>query len=108
MTSDRDAKCALEPLDDREVLRKLCKLDIATWQFKDDDPSVRHIGPVAQDFHAAFGFGGKDDKRIATVDADGVAFAAIQALSAELEEERTRNDDLEARLEKLETLLAEK
>jgi hypothetical protein len=36
---------------------------------------------MAQDFHAAFGVG-TDDKHIATVDADGVALAAIQGLHA--------------------------
>ena len=41
---------------------------------------IRHIGLMAQDFHAAFGGLGVGDKHISTVDADGVAFAAIQGL----------------------------
>ena len=40
---------------------------------------LRHISPIAQDFSAAFGVG-EDDTHINTVDADGVALAAIQGL----------------------------
>lgn len=39
-------------------------------------PSIRHIGPMAQDFHL-IGFG-EDDKHISTVDAEGVSVMAIQ------------------------------
>jgi hypothetical protein len=56
---------------------------------------------MAQDFRAAFGLG-EDDKHIATVDADGVALAAIQGLNQKLERE---NAELKARLERLERLL---
>jgi len=40
---------------------------------------------MARDFHAAFGLG-ESEKRINTVDADGVALAAIQGLNQKLEE----------------------
>ena len=49
-------------------------------------PDKRHIGPVAQDFHAAFGLG-THETAIATVDADGVALAAIQGLNEKVEAE---------------------
>lgn len=39
-----------------------------------------HLGPMAQDFHAAFNVG-MDDKHMATVDEEGVALAAIQGLN---------------------------
>ena len=55
----------------------------AAWSYR-ASPEVRHVGPTAQDFRAAFGLG-NDDKSIATVDADGVALAAIQGLNAKLE-----------------------
>ena len=48
-------------------------------------PISQHIGPVAQDFHAAFSLG-SDDKSITTVDAEGVALTAIQGLNAKMEE----------------------
>ena len=81
--SDRNAKTAFGSVDVTEVLDKVAELPISTWQYKDDQASVRHIGPTAQDFSEAFGLG-SDDKTIATVDADGVALAAIQALHQKL------------------------
>jgi hypothetical protein len=86
VSSDRAAKQAFEAVDTGAVLLRVASLPIATWSYR-NDPSVRHIGPVAQDFHAAFGVG-NDDRTIATVDADGVALAAIQALNAKVESQR--------------------
>ena len=62
----------------------MAALPLARWSYK-EDPGTRHLGPVAQDFYAAFNVG-PDDKHIATVDADGVALAAIQGLNQKLEE----------------------
>ena len=39
------------------VLRKVVALPIATWNYKSQDAAIRHMGPMAQDFHAAFGLG---------------------------------------------------
>jgi len=63
---------------------------------------VRHLGPTAQDFHAAFGLG-ESERTIATVDADGVALAAIQGLNQKLESELRVKEE---RLRTLETELA--
>jgi len=67
------------PIDGFEVLEKLAALPISTWNYKSDPPSVRHLGPMAQDFMAAFGLG-DDDRTINMVDANGVVMVAIQAL----------------------------
>jgi hypothetical protein len=72
------------------MLEKVASLPLAKWAYT-NAPGIRHIGPVAQDFHAAFGVGA-DDKHIATVDADGVALAAIQGLNHKLEEELQTRD----------------
>ena len=82
----RDAKDVLHQpvqqadliVDGRQVLLALSAIPIETWSFKTEDPAVRHIGPMAQDFKAAFTVG-SDDKRINSLDADGVALAANQA-----------------------------
>ena len=94
-------------VDPQEILEKVIALPISTWTYI-NKPNVRHIGPMAQDFYAAFGLG-KDDVTIATVDADGLALASIQALHLQLEEEKKINKDqldmiqsLLARIEKLE------
>jgi hypothetical protein len=73
-----------EPVDGYEILEKLAALPISTWNYKSDPPSVRHLGPMAQDFMAAFGLG-DDDKVINTVDANGVVMVAIQALYRRIE-----------------------
>jgi hypothetical protein len=88
--SDRDAKENFAELNPRDVLKKVASLPISRWNFK-QDAGVDHVGPMAQDFHAAFGLG-TDDKHIATVDADGVALAAIQGLNQKLEEQLRRRD----------------
>lgn len=100
--SDRNLKENFQATDPQEVLSKVTALPIASWNYK-DDPSSRHLGPMAQDFHAAFGVG-PDDRHIATVDADGVALAAIQGLNQKLEETVRRQ---EAQLRQLQTELSE-
>jgi hypothetical protein len=101
--SDRSVKEHLEPVDTRAVLDAVASLPITTWNYKSQDDAVRHMGPMAQDFHAAFGLG-VSDKLIDTIDPDGVALAAIQGLKAEKDEEITR---LRAELEALKAQLAE-
>jgi hypothetical protein len=78
-SSDVNRKTAFEDVDADEVLAKVAAMPIRTWSYKNEDASVRHIGPTAQDFSVAFHLG-DTDKAIATVDADGVSLAAVQAL----------------------------
>jgi len=107
LTSDRNAKEAFQPVNAREVLDKVAALPISEWQYKTQS-DVRHIGPMAQDFRAAFALG-IDEKHITSVDADGVALAAIQGLNQKLEERdmeiellRSDNEALSARLAAIE------
>jgi hypothetical protein len=101
--SDRHAKENLRPVDTRAVLDKLAALPLATWNYRSQPAEIHHLGPMAQDFQAAFGLG-ENDRSIATVDADGVALAAIQGLNQKLE---TRRQQSEARSQKLEAENAE-
>ena len=55
--SDVKAKENFAPVNGQEVLVRLAEVPVTTWSFKADDPSVRHMGPMAQDFYAAFGLG---------------------------------------------------
>jgi hypothetical protein len=109
LTSDRNAKTNFASLNARTLLAQVAALPISEWNYKDDSSATRHIGPMAQDFHAAFGLNGSDDKHISTVDEGGVALAAIQALNQKLEKESKDKDaqiqQLNQRLEKLEQLL---
>src|SRR6185295_193368 len=107
--SDRNAKTHFAPINSRELLDRLAQLPIQTWNYKNQNDSIRHIGPTAQEFHAAFTVG-EDDQHIATVDADGVALAAIQGLNQKLEEKLKEKEveleGLKRRLAVIEKLLA--
>lgn len=106
--SDRNAKANIAPVDSRAVLEGVARLPIATWNYTTQAASIRHMGPMAQDFYATFGLG-TGATTISTVDADGVALAAIQALYAEVQAkdaeiaaQQAQIDQLEARLQALE------
>ncbi len=116
--SDRERKTHFTPVDPQLVLAKVAAMPLSEWSYRNEGESVRHVGPMAQDFHAAFGLGG-DDKSIGTVDADGVALAAIQGLNRKVEagsqksEDRIQkleeeNAELKQRLEQLEQLMNHK
>lgn len=98
--SDRSMKENVKPVSVEDVLAKVSALPISTWNFKDDNSGL-HLGPMAQDFRAAFGLG-NTDSGIFTVDESGVALAAIQALKKENDELKQSLDELRARLEALE------
>ncbi len=101
-TSDRNVKENLKAADVRAVLARLVATPVTEWNLITQDPAIRHIGPMAQDFHAAFGVG-EDDRHISATDADGVAFAAIQGLHQLLQEKDARIAELEKRLRSLES-----
>jgi hypothetical protein len=116
LTSDRNAKENFQPLDPQSVLAKVAALPVTEWNYKTDGHAVQHIGPVAQDFHSAFGLDGKDDKHISVVDEGGVALAAIKGLNEKLEDRsqklelensdlKRQNDSLEKRLDDLEQMV---
>lgn len=92
-------------VDAGDVLERISRLQIRTWNYRDQPAHVRHVGPMAQDFAAAFGVG-EDDRSIHAVDSAGVALAAIQALyamirdrDAELARLRAEVENLKARLD---------
>lgn len=93
--SDRNAKDDIEPLDTAAVLESLVRMPVYRWRWKTEAEGNRHIGPMAQDFHAAYGLNGDDDRHLLSVDTNGVALAAIQGLNAKLERE---NAELRAQL----------
>ena len=112
--SDRNAKANFTGVDGHSILERLSSIPVETWNYKSQDPAIRHIGPMAQDFYAAFGVG-EDDKHITTVDADGVALAAIQGLyelaqekDAEISAQKRQIATLEERLAVLEALVLSK
>jgi hypothetical protein len=82
--SDKNLKENITPVDPSAMLERVAAMPISAWNYKVEGKDVQHIGPMAQDFKNAFGLG-DSDKVIATVDADGVALAAIQGLNKKLD-----------------------
>ena len=98
--------------DPRAIVEAIAGLAIRSWTCATDAANVQHLGPSAADFYAAFQLGSAE-RGIATVDADGVALAGIQGLyqllnekDAALAAQQERITQLEARLQRLEALLA--
>jgi hypothetical protein len=116
--SDVNRKHLFESVSGEDVLSRLRALPITSWSYRADADGIRHLGPTAQDFRAAFGLG-QDEVSIATVDADGVALSAAQALeartttqaeqiqaqAARIQALEAQNAELTARLERLEQLV---
>jgi hypothetical protein len=82
--SDRNLKENFTGVDPDAILTSLRALTIDKWNYKVESPSITHIGPVAQDFYAAYGLGGSDTT-ISTVDASGVALVAAKALDTQVQ-----------------------
>ncbi|HJR05969.1 MAG TPA: tail fiber domain-containing protein [Pyrinomonadaceae bacterium] len=117
-TSSRTTKENFFNVRGEDVLTSLRKVPVSTWNYISEGQQSRHLGPMAEDFYAAFGLG-TSDKAIGVQDLAGVSIAAVKALdertaqlqlkTAELEklrsevnELRTANATLEQRLNALE------
>ncbi len=106
--SDRNIKSNVVAVNPREVLARLAQIPVSIWNYTSDGPAIRHIGTMAQDFYAAFGVG-ETNTSIMQVDADGVAFAALQGLYQVVQEKdaqitalQKQNAAMEARVAALE------
>lgn len=100
LTSSKTKKENFKTLDYKEILQKIDLLPIMGWNYKEQDPSVRHIGPFAEDFYHAFGLN-NDDKTISVTDEGGVALAGVKALSEQVRSQQTEIDLLKQEIEEL-------
>jgi trimeric autotransporter adhesin len=94
--SSRAFKDQFAALNAKEMLRKVVSLPVLRWNYKGTEE--RHIGPIAEDFHKIFNVG-SDPQYISTVDASGVALAAIQGLAAVVKEKDAKISKLERELD---------
>jgi hypothetical protein len=117
--SDRNAKSGFQPVDARLVLEKIAAMPVTRWHYT-NNVTEPHIGPMAQDFYAAFNVG-PDEKHITSIDEGGVALAAIKGLNEKVEEKEAKiqaqateiqhlkrqNDSLAERMNELEAAVKE-
>lgn len=102
--SSRKLKDNFTAIDPREILRKVVSLPVQMWNYKVEGTKFRHIGPVSQDFYRIFNVG-TSDEAIGTVDADGVALAAIQGLNEELKDRDKKIEQLEKEIKEQKALI---
>ena len=107
-SSSRTVKRNIQPVDPSDVLARVLDLPVHTWEYDKAEAQPTHLGPMAEDFYAAFGLG-SNERSIALSDTAGVALAAIQGLHQEIEakdaaieELKSQNQQLLERLEALE------
>jgi hypothetical protein len=102
--SDVNSKTGIESVNEFEILQRVLDLPIAEWSYRDDGPSVRHIGPMAQDFYDTFSVG-QSRTGISTLDTSGVALAAIQGLHSVVEEKGQQIQNLQRQIDELRALV---
>ncbi len=105
--SDRNKKNNFRKVDLQDVLNKVAALEITTWNYKTQNQSIRHMGPMAQDFYALFGLG-ENETSISTVDIDGINIASIQALEKITKELKQKSEQIEVLKKNLEEIKKEK
>ncbi|MBL0357262.1 MAG: tail fiber domain-containing protein [Chitinophagaceae bacterium] len=111
--SDVRLKEKFEPINGEDFLHKISAMPLTTWNYKgQDSKTLRHYGPMAQDFYAAFG---KD--KLGTIGCDtlinqqdflGVNLIAIQALekrTAKISQLEKDNQDIKKENEMLKNML---
>jgi len=103
-STDRNKKANFAAVDPQTVLQSVVNLPISSWNYTTQDASIRHIGPMAQDFSAAFAVG-EDNTHISTIDSEGVALAAIQGLYQVTQDQKTQLQLKDQQITSLETQL---
>ena len=105
-SSDRNKKENFQSVNGEEVLRKIRQLNLTSWNYIGQDAkTLRHYGPMAQDFYEAFGH-----DTIGTVgtptginsgDMAGIMMIAIKTLATEVANQEAVNAEQRKRLEAL-------
>jgi|CXWL01.1.fsa_nt_gi hypothetical protein len=104
--SGRELKENFAEVNPRQVLDRVIELPVRAWNYKNESSLVRHMGPMAEEFHQSFALGG-DDRSIGTIDADGVALAAIQGLHQIVQEKDCQMEGLGSEISNLKSQISD-
>jgi hypothetical protein len=106
--SSRTMKTDISVVDPARILAAFREIPISTWEYKTENgrsQGTRHIGPMAEDFHGALPYDlGTSKDHINTINADGVAFAAIKGLAQRVERQQATIDSLKNQHQQVEDL----
>jgi hypothetical protein len=94
MFSSRTMKDIIDIVDHHRMLTAIERLPVYRWAYKEGEDRLAHIGPMAEDFLEQYGFG--DGTTISFIDAIGVLFGTVRALTFELKRLQDRIFPLEA------------
>jgi hypothetical protein len=86
--SDRRKKENLVAINTEDILQKIGAMPLTRWNYKAQPKEQQHVGPMAQDFWAAFHLDGQSDTTINSLDIDGINMAGIQALKNRTDEQQ--------------------
>jgi hypothetical protein len=102
-TSSRYTKENFMMVSGEDVLSRLRKIQVSTWNYIDEGGQVRHMGPMAEDFYQAFTLG-TGNTSIGVQDLAGVSLAAVKALdlrTAQLQQKSAEVDKLRIEVDML-------
>lgn len=96
-TSSRTTKENFTNVSSSDVLSKIRKLPVSTWNYIAEGKESRHLGPMAEDFYQTFGLG-TSDKSIGIQDLAGVSLAGVKALEERTADLQAENLSLKAKV----------
>jgi hypothetical protein len=102
-TSSRYTKENFMMVSGEDVLSRLRKIQVSTWNYISEGGQVRHMGPMAEDFYQAFTLG-TGNTSIGVQDLAGVSLAAVKALdmrTAQLQQKSAEVDKLRIEVDAL-------
>ncbi len=102
--SSRSIKENIVSANSQDILAKVVDLPISKWSYIHDEGKIRHVGPMAEDFYAAFGLG-RSPQKISNIDTGGIALAAIKGLTEVVSEKDATIAELKAEVAELKELV---
>ncbi len=93
--SDFRKKENFKPVNGEELVKKLNNLKVNGWNYKTQSDNIIHIGPMAQEFYATFGYG-ESDTTITTIDPDGLIMAGVKELNKDFNQQNEVREDVKA------------
>jgi hypothetical protein len=87
-------------VDGEDVLSRMRRIPVNSWNYIDEGRQSRHLGPFAEDFWREFGLG-SEPLAIGHLDIDGVNFAGVKALDSRTLRLQARVDEQAEQIERL-------